>query len=149
MTESWTGRQEGRGGPGGPGAQTIRPHAYDPVTQPEYFDGVLGRRIIAFFIDLAIIAAMWTATCVVLFILGIFTFGLAWLLFGVAFPVVALGYYAWTLSQEPSATIGMRLMGLQMRTWYGERMYALLGAFHAILFYFTIALLTPFVLLIA
>ncbi|RMF08162.1 MAG: hypothetical protein D6773_02840 [Alphaproteobacteria bacterium] len=40
-------------------------------------------------------------------------------------------------------------MGLQMRTWYGERMYALLGAFHAILFYFTIALLTPFVLLIA
>jgi len=34
----------------------IKPHAYDPVTQPELFEGVLARRIVAFVIDVVIIA---------------------------------------------------------------------------------------------
>src|SRR5215472_7635378 len=33
----------------------IKPHAYDPFSRPEYFEGVLARRMIAFVIDLAII----------------------------------------------------------------------------------------------
>ena len=45
----------------------VKPHAYDPVTTPELFDGVLPRRVIAFIIDLLIIAiplvaAVMTAT---------------------------------------------------------------------------------------
>ncbi len=126
-----------------------RPHAFDPAAQPEYFDGVLGRRVIAFLIDVMIIFALWIAAAVILLFAGIFTLGLAWLLFGAVFPVVALGYNAWTLSRPVSATVGMRLMDLEMRTWYGDRMYALLAAFHALLYYFTVTMLTPFVLLIA
>jgi uncharacterized RDD family membrane protein YckC len=124
-------------------------HAYDPATQPEYFDSVLGRRITAFLIDIVIIFALWAAASILLFFVGILTLGLAWLLYGILFPVVALGYNAWTLSQPPSATVGMGLMDLEMRTWYGSPMYALLGAFHALLSYFTVVMLTPFVLLIA
>ena len=127
----------------------IRPHAYDPAAQPEYFEGVLGRRIIAFLIDIMIIFVLTTATYAFLLVAGVFTLGLAWLLFGIAFPAVALAYNAWTLSRLPSATIGMRLLGLQMRTWYGDRMYALLAAFHALLYYLSVTTLTPFILLIA
>jgi uncharacterized RDD family membrane protein YckC len=126
-----------------------RPHAYDPEAQPWLFEGVLGRRIVAFFIDIAIIFVLGIAASILLFFLGILTLGLAWLLYGAVFPVVALGYNAWTLSRPVSATVGMRLMDLEMHTWYGERMYALLAAFHALLFYLSVTILTPFLLLIA
>jgi uncharacterized RDD family membrane protein YckC len=126
-----------------------RPHAYDPEAQPYLFEGVLGRRVVAFFIDVAIILMLWIAASILLFFLGILTFGLAWLFYGAVFPVVALGYNAWTLSRPVSATVGMRMMDLEMHTWYGERMYALLAAFHALLFYLSVTMLTPFVLLIA
>ncbi len=35
----------------------IKPHAYDPAAQPELFEGVLPRRVVAFAIDFVIIAA--------------------------------------------------------------------------------------------
>lgn len=126
-----------------------RPQAYDPVARPELFEGVLGRRMFAFLIDFAIICVLWVVACILLFFVGILTLGLAWLLYGAVFPLVALGYNAWTLSRPPSATIGMRMMNLEMRTWYGDRMYALLAAFHALLYYFSVTFLTPFVLLVA
>lgn len=125
-----------------------RPHAFDPVARPELFEGVLGRRIFAFLVDFAIICVLWVVACILLFFLGILTLGLAWLLYGAVFPIVALGYNAWTLSRPPSATIGMRLMGLEMRMWYGDRMSAIVAAFHALLYYFSVTILTPLILLV-
>ena len=126
-----------------------KPHAFDPAAQPEYFDTVLRRRIFAFLVDASIVFCLTAGLYVLFFFLGFLTLGLAWLAFGLIFPAVALGYSAYTLSQPPSATIGMRLMELEMRTWYGAPCYALLGAIHALLFYFLATLLTPFVLLLA
>lgn len=128
---------------------TEKPHAYDPVSQSEYFEGVRGRRIMAFALDFVIILAITFAVNVLLLFAGIFTLGLSWLLFGISFPAVALSYTAYTLSRRESATIGMRVMELQMRTWYGTRMYALLVAFHAIIFYVSVAFFTPFILIVA
>ncbi len=34
----------------------VKPHAYDPAAQPELFEGVLSRRIVAFIIDVIIIS---------------------------------------------------------------------------------------------
>jgi uncharacterized RDD family membrane protein YckC len=53
-----------------------------------------------------------------------------------------------TLGSPPSATLGMRVMDIQMRTWYGAPGYFVLGVAHAILFWLTVSLLTPFILLI-
>jgi uncharacterized RDD family membrane protein YckC len=53
------------------------------------------------------------------------------------------------MSSPPSATFGMRLFDLEIRTWYGARMTGLLGAFHTLLFYFSVSILTPFILLLA
>jgi uncharacterized RDD family membrane protein YckC len=129
----------------------IEPHAYDPAAHPELFAGVLMRRIVAFVIDVVIIALPLFAVSIFIFILGFFTFGLGWLLFWLLSPawvIWALVYYGVTLGGPESATIGMRAMGLQMRTWYGAPAYFVLGAVHAVVFWVSVSLLTPFILLV-
>ncbi len=139
-------------GPGqmGPSADS-RPHAYDPLTNPELFDGVLARRLIAFIIDAVVISVPIILATIFILIFGLLTFGLGWFLFWLWWPaavVWALIYYGITLGSPQSATMGMRVMNIQMRTWYGGPSYFLLGVAHAILFWLTVSLLTPFILLV-
>ncbi len=126
-----------------------RPDAYDPYAQPELFEEVRRRRVGAFLIDVILVLLMTFVAYIVLAVAGLFTFGLAWFLLGIAFPAIALAYSAITFGGPASATIGMRMMDLEMRTWYGSPMYALLGAFHTLLYYFSVSILTPFILLVA
>lgn len=128
-----------------------KPHAYDPVTQPEYFEGVLARRVVAFILDAIIITIPVLLTAMFIFLFGIVTLGLGWLLFWLLSPATViwvLVYYGMTLGSPASATLGMRVMDLQMRTWYGAPAYFLLGAVHAILYWVSVSVLTPLVLLI-
>lgn len=129
-----------------------RPHAYDPVTQPEYFEGVLGRRLLAFAIDAVIILAPIVLLALFIFVFGIVTLSLGWMLFpvlGPAFVIWAIWYNAMTLGSPASATLGMRAMDIEMRTWYGAPAYALLGAVHAVAYWVSVSVCTPFVLLVA
>src|SRR6187455_1830399 len=129
----------------------VAAHAYDPVTQPELFEGVLSRRVIAFLVDLFMIAVPLALLAVFILVFGVVTLGLGWFLFFLFTPISviwALVYYGLTLGGSACATIGMRLVGLEMRTWYGGPMYFLLGAMHAVAFWLTVSLLTPFVLLV-
>ena len=123
--------------------------ALDPLALPELYDGVLPRRTLAFVIDALLIGMLTFFGYIAIGVIGILTLGLGWLLFPVLFPLVALGYNAFTLGGPASATPGMRLFGLEMRSWDGQRMYALLAALHALLFWFSVSLLTPLVLLVA
>jgi uncharacterized RDD family membrane protein YckC len=105
-----------------------QPHAYDPVKQPQFFDGVIGKRSLAFVVDVIIVG-------VVTFVLGIVTLGLVWLLFPAIF-LVFLAYNAVTIGGKNSATVGQRLMDLEARMWSGEKVSPLIAAFHALLFWF-------------
>jgi uncharacterized RDD family membrane protein YckC len=60
----------------------------------------------------------------------------------------ALGYYGYTLGSPASATMGMRAMEIEMRTWYGAPAYFVLGAVHAIVYWISISVLSPFILLV-
>jgi uncharacterized RDD family membrane protein YckC len=42
----------------------------------------------------------------------------------------------------------MRVMDLEMRTWYGAPAYFLLGAVHAIVFWISVSVLTPLIVLV-
>ena len=53
-----------------------------------------------------------------------------------------------TLGGPRSATIGMRVMDLEMRTWYGAPAYFVLGAVHAVAFWVTVSIFTPLILLV-
>ena len=129
----------------------LKPHAYDPVANPELFEGVLARRVAAFVIDLMVLAVPLIAVAIFIFIFGLFTFGLGWLLFWLLSPasvVWALAYYGFTLGSPASATLGMRIMDLELRTWYGAPAYFVLGAAHAVVYWVSVSMLTPFILII-
>jgi uncharacterized RDD family membrane protein YckC len=123
-----------------------QPHAYDPVKQPQLFDGVIGKRSFAFVVDAIIIALLTLIAYVVVAVLGIITLGLAWLLFGLVFPFVGLGYNAVTIGGKNSATVGQRLMGLEARMWFGGKVTPLIAAFHALLFWFSLVIFCPILL---
>jgi uncharacterized RDD family membrane protein YckC len=123
-----------------------QPNAYDPETQPRLFQGVIRKRIVACIVDAIIILVLTTVAYVVVGLLGILTLGLAWLLFGLVFPAVGLGYNALTIGGTNSATIGQRMMGLEVRMWFGGRVTPLIAAFHALLFWFSLAIFCPILL---
>ncbi len=120
--------------------------AFDPVAQPQLFDGVIGKRFVAFIVDAIIMALFTLLAWAVILVLGIVTFGLAWLLFGLAFPAVGLGYNAITIGGPNSATIGQRMMGLEVRMWNGGKVSPLIAAFHALLFWFSLVIFAPILL---
>ena len=62
------------------------PHAYDPQTNPELFEGVLARRVVAFIVDLIIIALPLVIAAIFIFFLGLITFGLGWAMFWLLSP---------------------------------------------------------------
>jgi uncharacterized RDD family membrane protein YckC len=129
----------------------VKPHAYDPATNPELFDGVLSRRVIAFLIDVVIIALPMMFIALFILVFGFVTFGLGWALFFLFYPIGviwALLYYGLTLGGAHSATIGMRVMDIEMRTWYGAPAYFILGAVHAVIFWISVSVLTPLILLV-
>ena len=129
----------------------VKPHAYDPAVSPELFEGVLARRLLAFIIDLIILAIPVVFLAMFIFIVGIVTFGLGFVFYALLSPAMvlwALIYYGTTLGSRHSATIGMRAMDIEMRTWYGSPAYFVLGAVHAVVFWVTISVLTPLVLLV-
>lgn len=123
-----------------------QPHAFNPVTEPQLFQGVIRRRFFAFIVDAIIIAILTTIAYVAVALLGVLTFGLAWLLFGLVFPVVGLGYNAITIGGSKSATIGQRMMGLTVPMWYGGKVTPLIAAFHALLFWLSLTIFCPILL---
>jgi uncharacterized RDD family membrane protein YckC len=133
--------------PGGP-----PPHdAFDPWMQPELFRGVLTRRVIAFLIDLVVLSIPVVVVCMFIAVFGIVTLGLGWALFWLVSPasvIWAIVYYGASLGGPHSATLGMRVMDLQMRTWTGAPSYFVLGAAHAVLFWVSVSFFTPLVLLV-
>jgi uncharacterized RDD family membrane protein YckC len=128
-----------------------RPHAFDPWMQPDLFRGVLTRRFFAFLIDLVVLSIPVILGVIFIAVFGVVTLGLGWALFWLVSPasiIWALVYYGASLGGPHSATIGMRVMDLEMRTWYGAPSYFVLGAVHAVLFWISVSLLSPLVLLV-
>ncbi|BBF93232.1 RDD family protein [Blastochloris tepida] len=137
---------------GAPPAMALkRPHKFDPDAEPELFQGVLARRMVAFLVDVCIVLAPMIVLWVMFAILGVLTLGLGWMLFWLIGPAAlgwALLYTATTLGGPYSATVGMRMHGLEMRTWYGAPVYPLLACVRLLVFFIVVSVLTPAVLLL-
>jgi len=136
---------------GGRNDSGVQPHAFDPWAQPELFRGVLTRRVFAFLIDLVVLSIPVILGYAFIAVFGLITLGLGWALFWLAWPATviwAIVYYGASLGGPHSATMGMRVMDLELRTWYGAPGYFVLGAMHAVLFWVSVSFLTPLVLLV-
>ncbi|NVO14091.1 MAG: RDD family protein [Rhodoplanes sp.] len=137
--------------PAGDRSAADRRPPLDPFLEPELFEGVLPRRVIAFMIDVVVLFVPVVAFTIFVFLFGIVTLGLGWALYwllGPATVVWALVYYGMTLGGPESATLGMRMVDLEMRTSYGSPSYFVLGAVHAVVFWVSVSALSPLVLLV-
>ena len=145
MSYSGSGNDGGWRNDGG-----VRSHAFDPDTQPELFRSVLTRRVFAFLIDLVVLSIPVILGYLFIAVFGLITLGFGWALFLLAWPatiVWAIVYYGSSIGGPHSATLGMRVMDLELCTWYGAPGYFVLGAMHAVLFWVSTSFLTPLVLL--
>ena len=136
-------------------SQAYAPHlahdelSLDPAAHPERYDGVRTRRIFAFLVDVGAILLLMLVAFTVVTILGVLTLGLGWLLLPAVWPVVAILYEVLTKGGPASATPGMRLMGVELRTRAGERLDYPLALLHSLGFWFSVTLLTPLVLIVS
>jgi len=111
------------------------------------YEGVLSRRVFAFVIDYLIIALLLIPFAILVFLLGVLTLGLGWMLFSVLGPVVALAYVWNTLGGPNQATVGMRMMDIRLDRLDGKPVDGLLAVVHTVLFWAGNVVLTPLILL--
>lgn len=83
------------------------PQTPDPDMQPEFYDGVPTKRLMAWVVDMIVTIGMCLAVLPFTVFTGIFFFPLLILMVGFIYRVVTLS--------TGSATWGMRLMGMELR----------------------------------
>lgn len=112
------------------------------------YDGVRTRRVFAFLVDYIIVALLLVPFAILVFFLGLLTFGIAWGLFAILTPAVALLYIWNTLGGPNQATTGMRMMGIRLDRLDGRPIDGLTAVVHSVLFWAGNVVLTPLVLLV-
>jgi uncharacterized RDD family membrane protein YckC len=111
-------------------------------------DGVRTKRVFAVLIDWAIILGLCIPVAIVIFLLGVATLGLGWILYGAMFPAVSLLYSGFTMGSPRQATIGMRLMDIHVERTDGSHIDFLTAVAHTFLFWAANVIATPLVLLV-
>jgi uncharacterized RDD family membrane protein YckC len=121
----------------------------EPAAFPELYEGVLWRRVLSYLVDLLCIGVVMLGVWVVFVLLWLLSFGLLgpvlWFLFG----LVPLAYHTLLLAGSHSATWGMRLFDLELRSVTGERPSLLQALIQTVLFYVTVGMTCSLILLVA
>ena len=115
----------------------------DPDSAPELFEGVLKRRILAYFIDAVIIGVIASVVTLIIFIAGIATFGITWLTLPIIMPFSILLYYATTLGSHRRATLGMQMFDIVLTPTKGAPMDGWKALVHPVVFWITIWAFAP------
>lgn len=126
---------------GSTGGPQDRPQ--DRMTDPQLTDGTIARRIFAYLIDVLILGAIAFAIHLVVFA----TLGLLAPLLYPLLVVMPLIYHTYFVGSEGAATLGQRLLGLEVRALDGARPPYLQAFIMVCLFYLTLALTTGLLLL--
>lgn len=125
--------------------------AYIPVGQvyddPALFAGVTGRRLFAYLVDLAVLAGILIVYKIMLGLLTIVSFGLLTPLLVLIGAAVPVAYHTFTIGGAASATLGMRLFGLEVRVWNGGKPGYLQALLHTAAFYVTVSFTGGLILL--
>ena len=117
---------------------------YDDIA---LYDGVRTKRVLAFFIDYAIVLALCVPVAILIFFIGIFTLGLGFFLYPLLFLLVAIPYVGMSMGGPNQATPGMRMMGIRVARLDGRPVDFMLAVVHGVQFWALNAVLTPFILL--
>lgn len=127
---------------------TIIEHGTLNAVEDIRLDGVRTRRVYAFLIDAAIVFLLCIPVSIVIFMLGIVTLGLGFLLYAIMFPALAITYVAFTMGSAEKATVGMRANDIYLARLDGGRIDPMTAIVHSVLFWAGNAVLSPLVLLV-
>ena len=115
----------------------------------ERFDGVRTRRILAFIVDYVIVGLLVIAAIIPVFIFGILTLGLGWLLYPVLGILVAAIYLAMTMGGPKQATLGMDFFSLRIEAIDGRQIDGLTAIVHGVIFWAAHVVFTPLLLVVS
>jgi len=119
----------------------------EPYAAPEYFTGVVSRRVIAYCLIDGMMVLLLCAVAALLFAgITIFSLGalrIVWALYA----LVPLAYHTLTIGGRHSATLGMRAFGIEVRSWTGARPTLLQALVLTAAFYLTTTATASLVLL--
>ena len=93
-----------------------------PAERPEFYDGVLAKRGLAWVVDTFVITLMTLAAGVLTLTVGLFLWPFFFLAVGVLYRVATLA--------SGSATWGMRLLGIELRGPDGHRLDGMQAVLH-------------------
>lgn len=96
----------------------VMPGLPDPDRDPQFYDGIRGRRLVAWFVDVAIVLLAGVPVAI---LFGLLTLGFGFALFPLIVAGIGFLYRTATLAGG-SATWGMRLMGIEFRRHDGTRL---------------------------
>lgn len=119
----------------------------DPAAVPEAYEGVLWRRTLAYFVDLCVIGVIAVLCWIVFAVLWVLSFGLLGPVLWFSFGLIPLAYHTLLLSGPHSATVGMRLFNVELRSVTGERPGFLQALIQTVLFYITLGATCSLILL--
>ena len=102
----------------------------DPELDTQFYSGVVIKRFIAWIIDFVIITAIWTATIV-------FSLGFAAFFAFFIYVVINFAYRAIMLDKY-SATLGMKLVGIEIRNANGYKLDRSQACWHVGMYMFMV-----------
>lgn len=107
----------------------------DPIYEPEFYQALLVKRLLAWGVDMLITLAIVVALVVITVFLGLFFLPVLWIAVSVA--------YRWVMLSNYAATAGMMLAGIKLRHLNGRRPDPVVCLLHAVIFSFSIAFVLP------
>lgn len=119
----------------------------EPFAAPEYYRGVLSRRVLAYVIDLLAIGLMMVVAWFLLFGLTVVSLGLLYPLWA-AWGLIPAAYHTLLIGGSRSATLGMRALGIEVRNWAGGRPSYVEALVLTVVFYLTTAATFSLILLV-
>ena len=93
-----------------------------PQAEPEFYDGILVKRGLAWLVDATLITVLTLVAGIATLTVGLFLWPLFFTVIGATYRIAAL--------TTRSATLGMRLMGIELRAPDGERLDPMQATLH-------------------
>lgn len=119
----------------------------DPLSDPQLFDGIILRRSLAYLVDLLVLVGIIILFKVALVFLTIVSFGLLTPVLILIGAIIPAAYHTLTIGGPASATLGMRLLGIEVRVWNGGKPGYLQALLQTVVFYVTTGMTAGLILL--
>ncbi|WP_169568653.1 RDD family protein [Sneathiella limimaris] len=120
-----------------------------PSSKSYNYDGIRFRRLVAYAIDVVVIACIGFVATIAATLMGIVTLGLLSPILAIGLALIPIAYHTLTIGSEWNATVGMRVMGVEVYLHNGGEPDYLTAFLHSGLFYASMALTSSLILLVS